>query len=285
MADISPYEVTEGSATYAEAWSSALFHAGCEASDAELLGLVRDNLEDLAPLTFYELDLEAYNLGVLAGGLLRTAQQPDWETEVAGGSPPRALLLADTAAVEQPEDPELLAKVIEAVDARNLELGTEIDPMLERMTSPAHYRVALPLAWVAGSFSLSGFYSLIEVDGQPEAWVSYSALHEAVGGAQIQVEEHTVLFATPTPCEVPMGEDGWLVATIPVEMLVDVGGSFTSADPNVSFTDLPASVVADDDGLDWLCPSEFAMAPEPVFPIAVLRDAEGAIVSVDVWRR
>src|SRR5690606_27768046 len=152
----------------------------------------------------------------------------------------------------QPEDPTLQAEVQAAVAARNEKVGMEIEPMLARMQSPEHTRIAVDFNWVAGSFGVGGFYYLADEPAQPEVFLTFSAVLDPPSGVAITVEGLTSLFGIDTPCA--LGPGSTLVVTIANEDLAAAGGTATATAPTLSFAGLEVEATTDMDGLPWLCP-------------------------------
>lgn len=248
---IAGYDVTEGSATYAEIVSNVLAVEGCDVTEDVLLAQATAQLEDAlgAP---GDATSEPYDLGLLAGLLLRSDAVPGWEQAVEAATPPVEVLLADVPPVAQPDDPALQAEVQAVVDARNVEVGMEIEPMLESLASPDYYRVVVSFAWITGSFSLRGFYYLPDVPGQPTVFLQLEASLSTPSGVPIEVIDETSLVDVSTPCALAPGAT--IVLTLPVADVELVGGLATSTAASATFTDLAVESTLDQDGLEWLCP-------------------------------
>ena len=265
MADIGPYDVTEGSAEYASMVSSVLAAESCAATEEVLLAEAIAHLDDAFQGTGFTAGREPYDLGVLAGLLLRQTEVDGWELAQENGAPPVEQLLEGVAVEEQPEDPALQAEVQAAVDERNVYVGMEIDPMLEALASPEYYRVVVSFNWIAGSFGLGGFYYLPDEPGMPEVYLTLSALFDPPSGIAIDVTGETVLVGVDTPCS--LGAGSTMVLTLPVADVVVVGATATSTSATATFTDLAIESATDLDGLEWLCPVDAGGAddglPEP----------------------
>lgn len=266
------FDITEGTAEYAGLMMSALAELGCDATDAEVLALAKSHLLDgvfLAPKSF-DPGREFYDLGVLAGLLLREGGEvADWELAVEDGAAPVELLLAGVPPAPQPDDAALQAEAQAAVAERNEAVGMEIEPMLDRMASADHTRVALDFNWLAGSFGVGGFYYLVEDPMQPEVFLNFSATFDPPSGVLIAVDSLTSLTGIATPCALAAGAT--IVVTVPNSALAVMNGKATSTDPKVAFADLEVEATTDMNGLPWLCPVDAGgvgnAPPAPAGPI------------------
>jgi hypothetical protein len=282
MAEIAPFDVTEGTAEYASGMMAAVVELGCDASDEALIAAVVAHLDEFASLDHYAGGREPYDLGVLAGLLLRQEQVANWETFAEFGSTPHEMLLEAATPVDQPDDPGRQMAAQAAVDARNLAAAEKIEPLLEHMASPDYHRVPLPFDWIAGSFSLGGFYYLADEPDQPDLMLDYTALHVTPSGTQVDVDHLTSLYGISHPCAVTPGS---VVATVPSAALTDHGdGTYSSADASLSFANLVAAEVTDGAMLPWLCPEQMA-APVPqrrrLPRIGVVRSSSGRPLLVE----
>lgn len=267
------YDITEGSAEYASLMMSALAELGCAASDAELLELAKSHLLDgvfLSLADAFDPGREFYDLGVVSGLLLRgSGKVADWELAVEDGAAPVELLLAGVPPAPQPDDPALQAEAQAAVAKRNEAVGMEIEPMLDRMASADHTRVALDFNWLAGSFGVGGFYYLVEDPMQPEVFLNFSATFDPPSGVLIDVDSLTSLTGIATPCA--LGAGSTIVVTVPNAALAVMNGKATSTDPKVAFADLEVEATTDMNGLPWLCPVDAGgvgnAPPAPAGPI------------------
>ena len=274
------YDVTEGSAEYASLMMSALAEHGCEASDDVLLTTALSHLHDgifLSPGSF-EPGREFYDLGVLAGLLLRRDGLSGWELQVEDGKPPVELILAGVEPEAQPDDAALQAEAQAAVAARNEQVGMEIEPLIDRMQSPDHTRVVVDFNWIAGSYGLGGFYYLADDPAQAEVFLRFEALLEPPSGVLIDVKQLTVIVGIDTPCK--LGPTS-IVMAVPTADLALAGALATSTAPTLAFTDLEVEPAVDDMGLPWLCPLDAGGAggalPTPdSLDFHVLRPSTGA---------
>jgi hypothetical protein len=273
MNAIRAYDCTEGSAEFAAAMMNAIVDLGCDAEPLALSNLVSEHLEEFAAITHFSGGREPYDLGVLAGTILRGAGVPGWEADTQTGTPPHQYLLANATPTPQPDDAALQAGAQTAAEERTIAAGMEIEPMLERMTDPTLYRIPLSFDWISGSFGLGGFYYLAEEPGQPQLMLKYDALHETPSGTLVDVVGLTSLYGIEHPCA---GVGGAIIVTVPMADVAAAGMLFSSSDPIVAFTDLPAMETTDADGLPWLCP-DTAGAPVGLErpPLGVLKDATG----------
>lgn len=278
MNAIRAYDCTEGSAELAAAMMNAIVDLGCDAAPLDLSNAVAQHLEEFAPIVHFSGGREPYDLGVLAGSILRGAAVPGWEAETETGTPPHQFLLANATPSTQPDDRELQAGAQAAAEQRTIAAGMEIEPMLERMVDPELYRIPLPFDWIAGSFSLGGFYYLAEAEGQPPLMLKYDALHQTPGGTLIDVMGLTSLYDVPHPCA---GLGPAIIVTVPIADVAIDGMLYTSSDPIVTFADLPAVEATDADDLPWLCPDTAGAPIDPSRrPLGVLKDELGRLRAV-----
>jgi hypothetical protein len=281
-----PYDITEGTAEYASLMMSALAELGCAAGDAELLELAKSHLLDGVFLSLsgsFDPGREFYDLGVVSGLLLRgSGAVADWELKVEDGAPPAELLLAGVAAAAQPDDPALQAAAQAAVDERNTAVGMEIEPMLGRMSSADHTRIAVDFNWLAGSFGVGGFYYLADDPQQPEVFLRFSGTFDPPSGKLITVDNLSSLIGVSTPCALSGGST--IVFTVPNDALAVMNGLATSTDAKVMFSGLVVEPTMDANNLPWLCLVDGGgvgnAPPAPDGPIVhVLRTAgHGALV-------
>jgi hypothetical protein len=257
-------DVTEGTAEYASLMMSALAELGCEATDEQLLDTALAHLHDgifLAPDSF-DPGREFYDLGVLAGLLLRRDLVSGWELAAENGAPPVEQILAGVEPAMQPDDPALQAEAQAAVAARNEQVGMEIEPLLDRMQDPAYTRMALDFNWIAGSFGVGGFYYLVDDPAQPEVLLRFDAVLDPPSGVTIEIKELTVLAGIDTPCA--LGPGPTIVVAVPTADLSVAGATATATARKLVFTDLEVEAAVDDMGLPWLCPTDAGGAGGPL---------------------
>lgn len=265
VSDASPYDVTEGSAEYAAIVSTALSRLGCDADDTAVLDEAIAALDEGFLGTGFTGGREFYDLGVLAGLLLRRDGVAGWEAATEMGETPTEQLLAGASPEDQSEDADLRAEVEAAVDARNTMVGMQIDPMLADLQSADAYRVVVDFSWVQGSFGLGGFYYLADDPMQPEVWLNLDALFVTGGGETIELLGETSLMFVDTPCS----SANSVVLTLPVADVDVMGSTATSTAATAVFENLEVEVAMDGEGLEWLCPvaSGGAEAPPPTPPL------------------
>ncbi|MCY1054588.1 hypothetical protein [Nannocystis sp. SCPEA4] len=281
MKAIRSYDCTEGSAEYVSLMMSAIAELGCEAPDEEVLQLASSHVpgrQFVSEGFFFDASLEPYELGVLAGLLLRRDKVAGWELAVENGQAPADQLLAAVAPAPQPDDPAVQAAAQMAVAGRNEAVGAQIEPMLARMQDPAYTRIAVSFEWIAGSFGVAGFYYLAQDPALSEVMLRFSAALATPSQVTIAVNDQTVLAGVATPCALA---DGYvIVVTVPTAALSLAGGKATANDPQVAFADLAVEPTMDMNNLPWLCPVEAggangAPAPQPGPGLHVLRKADG----------
>ncbi len=227
---------------------------------------------------------EFYNLGVVAGLVLRRAAVAGWELNVENGQAPVALAVAGVDPVAQEDDAELQADVEAAVAERNATVGAEIDPLLAAMENPEYTRIPVLYSWIGGSFGVGGFYYLADDPDEREVLLNFSAMMLTPSDVTIAIDGKTSFDQIETPCVASGG--GTITITIPTADLSVVGGTATSTDPKVNFMDLGVEPTMDADNLPWLCPTDAggangAPAPEPGVGLHVLRDGgDGALIGV-----
>ncbi len=267
MQAIRSYDCTEGSAEYASLMMSALAELGCEAGDPALLTLAASHLPDGIFINFAGFDTgrEPYNLGVLAGQLLRRDAVAGWELKVEDGVPPVEQLLAGVTAVDQPDDPQVQADAQAAVAARNVKVGAEIDPLVAHMKDPAYTRMVFSYNWIAGAFQVGGFHYLAD-DPKTGILLTFSASLEPPSKVDIEITALTAFDQIATPCA--LTGNGAIVVAVPTADLTVVGGKADIASANLGFTGLAVEATVDGDALPWLCPvdgggANGAVAPQP----------------------
>ena len=260
MQTIRSYDCTEGSAEFVAAMMNALVDLGCDAEPSALVDRISEHLDEFAPITHFSGGREPYDLGVLAGSILRGLEAPGWETATETGTPPHDYLIVagGVTATPQADDPDLQAGAQAATEERTLAAGMEIEPMLERMADPTVYRIPLAFSWIAGSFGLGGFYHLANEPNQPPLMLRYRALHQTPSGTLVDVDGLTSFYGIPHPCT---GIGGAIIVTVPMADVDDAGMVYSSTNDIVQFEELAALEVTDSDGLPWLCP-DVAGAPE-----------------------
>ncbi len=258
MAQIEPYDITEGTAEYASAMMSAVVDLGCDATDEELVAAVVEHLDVFASLDHYAGGREPYDLGVLFGTTLRRQGAKGWEALAEQGYSLHLMAIGATMAQMQAEDATRQAEAMAAADQRNVVAGEQIEPMLANMADPAYYRVPLPFDWISGSFSLGGFYYLVDEPGVPNVMLGYTALHTTPTGSEVTVDGLTLIHSVAHPCPLTPGS---VIATVPVADVTDNGdGTFTSSNASLSFANLTATTLTDAQTLPWMC-ADTAAAP------------------------
>ncbi len=266
MTKIRGYDCTEGSAEYVSMMMSAIAELGCDAADPELLALAASHLSDGTFLSEggFDVGREPYDLGVLAGLILRRAGVPGWELKVEDGEAPVDQAIIGVAPAVQPDDGDVQAAAQAAVAARNATVGAEIEPMLANMKDPAYTRIAVSYNWIAGSFGVGGFYYLAEDPALSEVLLTFSATMEPPSDTVIEISDFTALTAIPTPCALPDGQA--IVLAVPTADLAVVGESATITSPKLSFSALAVEATQDADNLPWLCPLDAGGANGLVTP-------------------
>jgi hypothetical protein len=246
---------TEGSAEYFALIGSALGELGCAATDEELDAIALAHLSEFAPTDLLFVGREPYDLGVLAGLLLRRARSSGWEAEVVAGATPVELAVRDVTPLAVEDDPELRARVETSVEEWNEMVAFRIDPFLEELRDPDVTRVVIPGAWGVGTFTGRDFVLLEDLPGTPVALVPFSAELRREGAA-ILAHEATVLFlsAEATPCTALDAAEIVFVAPVARELLRRNGDVYSSSTPELEIAGFRATE-ATDDGATWLCPS------------------------------
>lgn len=279
------FDCIEGSAEYVSMMMSALAELGCDAGDDDLLELAIDHLDD--GIFFSEGSFhpgsEFYNLGVVAGLVLRRAGLPGWELNVENGQAPVTQAVAGIEPVSQEDDAALQAEVEAAVEERNNTVGAEIEPLLEAMVDPDYTRIPLLYNWISGSFSVGGFYYLADDPDERQVLLSFSAMMLTSSKVTIEIDGMTSFDQIDTPCVASGG--GTIVVLVPTEDLSVVGGTATSTNPKFDFMDLGVEPKTDGDNLPWLCLTDAggagAPAPEPGLGLHIVRDAsDGSLLGV-----
>jgi hypothetical protein len=271
------YDCTEGSAEYVSLMMSALAELGCDADDEALLDLAISHLGDgiFYGEGSFTPGREFYNLGVVAGLVLRRAAAPGWELAVESGEAPADQVVAGVTPETQPDDPELQAAVQAAVDERNVTVGAEIDPLVAAMDDPEYTRIPVLYNWIAGSFGVGGFYYLAD-DPDTDILLKFSASLYTPSNVNLEIDGMTSFNQIPTACAASGG--GTVTLVIPTADLELVGDVLTSTNPKASFSDLQVEATTDANDLPWLCPVEAggangAPAPDPGLSLHPLRAA------------
>ncbi len=280
MAAIRSYDCTEGSAEYVSLMMSALAELGCDALGFELVELAISHLPDglFVDGGRFDVGREPYDLGVLAGLILRRAGVSDWELKVENGETPVDQALAGVPAQAQPDDPMMQAAAQEAVAARNEMVGAEIEPMIANLKDPAYTRIVVNFNWIEGSFGVGGFYYLAEDPDLTEVLLTFSATLAPPSDVTIEVVDFTATAGVASPCALAQGPT--IVLAVPTADLMVVGDKASIASPKLSFDGLAVEATVDADALPWLCPldvggADGAVAPQPGPLLHVVR-APGA---------
>lgn len=279
MDSIRAYDCTEGSAEYVSLMMSALAELGCEADDAELVALATSHLEDgsFVSLTGFDVGREPYDLGVVAGMILRGSGVDGWELKVEQGDAPADQLLAGVSPEMQPEDPALEAEAQAAITADNEAVGEKIDPLLANMKDPTYTRIVVSQNWISGSFGLGGFYYLADDPALSDVWLTFSATLTAAS-AIVEVSGHTIFADVVTPCALSGG--GSIVLVVPTADITVAGDSASIGNATVAFDGLGVEATMDAEMLPWLCPLDAggangAPAPQPELTLHTLRGQPG----------
>lgn len=279
MNSIRAYDCTEGSAEYVSLMMSALAELGCAADEAELVALATSHLEDgsFVSLTGFDVGREPYDLGVVAGMVLRGSGVSGWELKVEQGDAPADQLLAGVSPEMQPEDPALEAEAQAAIAADNEAVGQKIDPLLANMEDPTYTRIVVSQNWISGSFGLGGFYYLADDPALSDVWLTFSATLTAAS-AIVEVSGHTIFADVVTPCALSGG--GSIVLVVPTADITLAGDSASIGNATVAFDGLGVEATMDAEMLPWLCPLDAggangAPAPQPELTLHTLRGKPG----------
>ncbi len=245
---------SEGSAEYAGKVMGGLAKHGCHVSEPELLADLKADL--VVPRYQTDASTEPYDLGFVAGLLLRERAVQNWEDRVAAGATMLGVLLADIDARPQPPDRQLEQQVELQVAAENAWIEAEFAADFDALDDAAHYRLVFDLGASEGSFSRTDSYRLAD-HAEVNAFtrlISADVRHEAL----ITLRFADVFQLHGTPCD-----DAYLVPyVVPLaaaELHTGKGG-FSMNSGEAIFRDLPARVV-DDGGYRWLCPPAAATLP------------------------
>ncbi len=264
MAEMRRYDVLEGAAEYASIVSSVLAVEGCAASEEVIVAEAIAHLDAGFQGIGFDPDREPYDLGVLAGLLLRQTKVGGWELAQEGGITPVEQVLEGITPEDQPDDVALQMDVQAAVTERNVLVGMEIDPMLEALASADYRRVVVSSDWIVGSFGIGGFYYLPDHPDTPDVFLRLSAVLDPPSGVAIELVGETVLVGVDTPCALTAAG---MVLTLPVADVEVSDGKTTSTAATATFIDLAVESAMDLDGLEWLCPVDAGGAgdtlPEP----------------------
>jgi hypothetical protein len=151
--------------------------------------------------------------------------------------------------LEQADSVEVKAAVERSIAEKNERTRQSVAPMLEHLASADYYRMAVPTKWLAGSFTTSGFINLTNEPGTPDVLLGFGALHESPAGDTLEFQNTTVIAAASTPCSDAPAR----IIAVPISSLTEANGRFTTKSAELTFTNLPATIVTAADQ-KWLCP-------------------------------
>jgi hypothetical protein len=240
-------DLSEGTAEYAGVMTAAVAAAGCGAGESTLVAAaarrVRGRWE--SP----DKEEESYALGVLAGLSLRARGAKGWEAAAAAGIPPAEFLLAGIPPGDPAGDVDLAAETKREVAAANRAVREKIEPFLSPPEGD-EFLVAVPSAWMQGSFETTGFVTFPAEGGSGRSFVLdiTAAFVSPSYGSRLMLSGLTA-ETTGSPC----GEGAFHVFHLPIAALreePDSRGSITSM--RVRGGNLAYDFIRRD-GVVWLC--------------------------------
>jgi hypothetical protein len=161
-------DVAEGTAEYAGVMSAAVAGAGCGTKESALIGAAAQRVRGRWERP--DKEEESYALGVLAGLALRAGGRQGWEAATASGTPPVEFLLAGVTPADPSGDLDLAAETKREVSAANRAVREKIGEFLSPPGGD-EFLVAVPSAWVRGSFETAGFVTLPSDGGTDRSFV------------------------------------------------------------------------------------------------------------------
>lgn len=247
---LNPVDRSEGSTRYADMIMTALAENGCEATEATLLADIRDHLP---PIHFrLKGSGEAYNMGLLAGLLLREQDKDQWHERVQAGETLQGVLLDKVAPQPQADDIALQQSVKQQAEAENQRLDAIIGQTLAAYNSDDHYRLVYDSINSLGSFSISGRYRLTGQPGVESIELASTGL--LAHGAHITLIDQNVLELESSPCDSLYALPTAIVLP-KADVTLHSDGTANSESEGVSFTGLRVEEI-EVNGHSWLCPLE-----------------------------
>jgi len=240
-------DLSEGTAEYAGVTAAAAADAGCGAKESALVTGAAQRVRGRWERP--DKEEESYALGVLAGLSLRSRGAKGWEAAAATGTPPAEFLLSGVTPGDPKGDLELAAETKREVAATNRSVRERIAGFLSPPGGD-EFLVAVPSAWMQGSFETKGFVTL-PVDGAAERRfvldISAAFLSPAYG-SRLVLSGLTV-ETNGSPC----GDGAFNVFPLPIAALrEEPGGRGTIASMRVRGGNLAYDFVRRD-GVVWLC--------------------------------
>jgi hypothetical protein len=240
-------DLSEGTAEYAGVMSAALAGAGCGARESALVAAAAQRVRGRWERP--DKEEESYALGVFAGLSLRARGAKGWEATAASGTPPAEFLLAGVTPGNPAGDLELAADTKREVAAANRAVREKIDGFLSPPGGD-EFLVAVPSAWMQGSFETAGFVTLPADGGSGRSFVLdiTAAFVSPSYGSRLMLSGLTV-ETSGSPC----GDGAFHVFPLPITALrEEPGGRGTIADKRVRGANLAYDFVRRD-GIVWLC--------------------------------
>lgn len=247
-------DITEGSAEYVEAVGEAISRLGCSATDEELEAeLLKEVIATEQYITVKQkavsADDESYNLGLLAGLLLRRAGVRDWEKDVEQARRPTDLLLRPiTPGSPVPKYTDRIKQTLAEFDAK---AAAHIEPVLRDKNSKNFVRVQYVYEYMMGSFKTQGFVDLAADPNTRFVLAMGAKFRSPDGQTEFTVQELTTVRDGSGPCR---GKFEYFL--IPADQVSEIAdGKFRLASKFAQGV-IKARKVTDEQGLDWLCIGE-----------------------------
>jgi hypothetical protein len=228
-------DIREGTANFVGLLGASLAEAGCSASDEALIRNLQNRLSHSGPP--FEVDDESYQLGALAGLLLTQRQAHNWRERAAGGSDLTEMLLDGVNPSEQKADQEIEAWVLGFYKKKNNELRPIVEAYKSKVESSEYRLLAIPMAWLVGSFSPHGFVNFSLAPELPKSR-TVLGLHgrfqkpngpaavslSGIDGSIVDLGEPMNYFLFPVrKGDLNLGPAGSLVETSPTHVSIDTG--------------------------------------------------------------
>ncbi len=240
-------DVAEGTAEYAGVIAAAVAEAGCGTKESALIRAAARRVAGRWERP--DKEEESYALGVLAGLALRSRGAKGWEAAAAAGTPPVEIMLAGAPPGNPAGDLELAAGTKREVSAANRTVRKRIEGFLSPPGGD-EFLVAVPSAWMQGSFGTAGFVTLPAEGGAERRFVLdvTAAFVSPSYGSRLTLTGVTA-ETTGSPC----GDGAFHVFHLPIRALrEEPGGRGSIAEKRVRGANLAYDFVRRD-GVVWLC--------------------------------
>ena len=242
----------EGTAEYFERITRFFSIAGCSASDAEILKLALESseLNDPNPMSNMAADSEGYEIGSLAGFILRLIKNDGrWYDEAKQGSTPVESLLKGVTPLADQATPEIESVIRSKIEESNRFADGLLSDELASLEKLDSVRIAIPPMTMVGSFSTYGFFILSSMEGVRATPLADSLVFS--GSAwRLKSEKGKVMFSlSKTPCPAHLGY--WIT---PVEKsALTIEGERAKIKSALLNGDLTGKEMKSTDGHSWFC--------------------------------